>query len=146
MASGRFVPISISKTVSAPDPMIPSTAIPDAVKSSASRRSSTVSSTNSRTHCGESLIASIAPASRRLCHCPLRPLPQEPHVPLKEQLQIVHPILQQSNSIRPHAKGESRNSLRVIPVVLHKLKYIRVDHAASQNLNPPRLLARTAGV
>src|SRR3984957_1659854 len=56
MASGRLVPISISKTASAPDPLIPSAAMPTEVKSSASRLSSTARSTNSRIHCGDSFM------------------------------------------------------------------------------------------
>src|ERR1700679_1326328 len=75
-----------------------------------------------------------------------RPLLQKPYIPRKEQLQIIHPILQQSNSIRAHTKGKARNLPRVISVVLHKLKHIRIDHATAQNLNPPRLLARTARI
>src|SRR5580658_10396417 len=76
----------------------------------------------------------------------LCPLLQKPYIPRKEQLQIIHPILQQSNPVRAHTKGKPRNLLRVIAVVLHKLEHIRIDHAASQDLNPSRLLARTAGV
>src|SRR6202020_1693199 len=74
------------------------------------------------------------------------PLPQKPHIPVKEQLNIIHAILQQRDPIRAHAKRESRNFLRVISVILHKLEHVRIDHAASQNLDPSRLLARTARI
>src|SRR5260370_42624453 len=76
----------------------------------------------------------------------LRPLLQKPDIPLEKQLQIIHPILQQSDPVRTHAKREPRNLLRVVPVVLHKFKNIGIDHAAAENLNPPRLLARTARI
>src|SRR5260370_11872998 len=71
---------------------------------------------------------------------------QKPHIPLKEQLQIIHSILQQRDPVRAHAKGKSRNLLRVVPVVLHKFKNIGIDHAAAENLNPPGLLARAARI
>src|ERR1700686_2477934 len=71
---------------------------------------------------------------------------QKPYIPLKKQLNIVHPILQQRQPIHAHAKGKSRNLLRVIAVVLHKLKHIRIHHPAPQHFNPSRLLARTAWV
>src|SRR5271165_4112119 len=85
---------------------------------------------------------------RGLCLLPhlLRPLLQKPYIPVEEQLQIIHSILQQSNPVRAHAKRKSRNFLGVVPVVLHKLKYIRIHHAAPQNLNPPRLFAWAAGI
>src|ERR1700688_4465799 len=76
----------------------------------------------------------------------LSKLVQKPHIPLKKQLNIIHPILQQRDPVRAHAKRKSRDLSRVIPIVFHKLKHIRIDHAASQNLNPSRLLARTARI
>lgn len=77
--------------------------------------------------------------------CRLSPLPQEPHIPLEKQLQIVHTILQQRDAIRAHAKGKAGDFLRVITVVLHEFEHVWIDHAAAENLNPSRLLARTAG-
>src|SRR5579863_8683423 len=71
---------------------------------------------------------------------------QKPDVSIEEQLQIIHPILQQSNPVRTHAKGKSRNFFRVIPVVFHKLKHIRIDHPASQDFDPPSLLAGAARI
>src|SRR5664279_1738319 len=69
---------------------------------------------------------------------------QEPYIPLKEILQIVDAIFQQSEPVHTHPERESRHLLRVIPVVLHKLKHIRIDHPAPQHFNPSTLLARTA--
>src|SRR5580658_10397153 len=69
---------------------------------------------------------------------------QESNIALKEVLQIVHPILQQREPVHAHPEGESGDFLRVISVVLHKLKHVRIHHAAAQHFNPSRLLARTA--
>src|SRR2546430_6994810 len=91
----------------------------------------------------------IPARSRRVSQRPTtasRKLLQKPHVPLKEQLQIIHAIFQQSQPVDAHAESESRNPLRVVPVVLYKLKHVRIDHAATQHLNPSRLLARTAWI
>src|SRR5258708_8339611 len=74
----------------------------------------------------------------------MNPVYHKPHTPLKEQINTILSILQQSDPVRAHAKGKPRNFPGVIPVVLHKLEHIRVDHAASKNFNPSRLLARTA--
>src|SRR5271168_4425582 len=73
-------------------------------------------------------------------HWPLRKLLQKPHVPIEEQLQIIHPILQQSDPVRAHAEGKPGDFSRVIPVVLHKLKHVGIHHAASENFDPPSLL------
>src|SRR5260370_36527312 len=69
---------------------------------------------------------------------------QEPYVPLKEQLNIIHAIFQQREPVHAHAEGESRNFLRVIPVVFHELKHVGIDHATTQHFNPSCLLAGTA--
>src|SRR5206468_3757540 len=104
---GRFVPISISKTVSSPEPLIASTAMPAAVRSSASRRSSTRSSTKSRIHCGESFISGfqLSAISFQLFSCPRIPLGslraesfspkllQKPDITLEEQLNVIHAVL-----------------------------------------------------
>src|SRR5271165_1829606 len=69
---------------------------------------------------------------------------QEPNIALKEQLNIVHSVLQQRQPVDAHAEGESGNFFRVVSVVLHELEHIRIDHAAAQHFNPSRLLAGTA--
>src|SRR5579864_6549289 len=69
---------------------------------------------------------------------------QESDVALKEQLQIIHAINQHGYAVHAHAEGEAGNFLRVIAIVLHELKNVRIDHAAAQNLDPARLLARAA--
>src|SRR6266567_8598822 len=74
----------------------------------------------------------------------LSKLLQKPHIPLKEILNIIHSILQQRQPVHAHPEGESGNFLRVVPVVLHELKHIRINHPASEHLNPSRLLAWTA--
>src|SRR6266436_9844175 len=117
MASGRLVPISISKTVFSPSPVVPSTAIPIEVRSCARRRLSTLGSTNSRSHVGESFIVDfrsggILPAVVR-ASCPhstgetpprqppgrrrygdLSELLQKSYISVKEQLNVVHPVFQ----------------------------------------------------
>src|SRR5208283_5653101 len=60
-------------------------------------------------------------------------------------LNIIHPILQQSDPVRAHAKREPRNLPRIVSVVPNKLEHIRIDHPASENLNPASLLAWPAG-
>src|SRR5579884_4139620 len=75
----------------------------------------------------------------------LSKLLQESHVPLKEQLQIIKPILQHRNSINAHAKGETGNLFGIVAVVLHKLEDVGIDHAAAENLDPSGLLAGSAG-
>jgi hypothetical protein len=74
----------------------------------------------------------------------LSPLPQESYVSLEKQLQVIHTILQQRDAISAHAKGKARNFLRVITIILHEFEHVGIDHAAAENLNPSRLLARTA--
>src|SRR6267154_3670601 len=168
MASGRLVPISISKTVFGPSPETPSTAMPMEVRSSASRRSSTGRSTNSRIHCGQSFIifenelqiphsyavgndiySGLAHNVRRTTYdlrrtTVLPKLLQESHIPLKEQLQIIHSVHQHGNPVYAHAESEARNFLGIVAIVLHKFEDIGIDHATAKNFNPSRLLARTA--
>src|SRR5947207_6641742 len=141
MASGRLVPIYISKTVFSPSPVIPSTAMPTEVRSCARRRLSTFGSTNSRSHCGESFtLIFVAPASRRRYE-DLSKLFQEPHVPIKEQLNIIHSVLQDCDAVCAHPEGEAAD----FPgVVINKSVHVRIDHAAAQNLNPSCLFAGTA--
>src|SRR4051812_22851259 len=71
---------------------------------------------------------------------------QKPHIPLKEQLQIIEPVLQHGDSIYAHAKGKPGYFFGVVTVVFHKFKDVGIDHAAAENLNPSRLLAWTACV
>src|SRR5580692_3208874 len=72
----------------------------------------------------------------------LSKLLQEPHIPLKKILQIIHAILQQRQPVDAHAECKSRNLLRIVAIVLHELEDIRIHHAASEHLDEPRLLTR----
>src|SRR3954466_6832411 len=147
MASGLFVPISISKTVFGPSPEMPSTAIPIAVRSSARRRSSEGNSTKSRIHCAESFIWSHRPSAisaETLRADGLYKLLQKPDITLEKQLQIIEAVLQHGDPVHAHAEREAGNFLRVIAVLLHEFKDIWIDHAAAENLDPSRLLAGTA--
>src|SRR5690242_8477516 len=154
MASGRLVPISISKTAPPLPSVIASTAMPAEVRSAASCRSSTLRSTKSRSHCEESFMKkqfSKIVSARRQVHPlaeddPLAELLQKPHVAIKKQLDVVHSVLEDRHPIGSHAEGESRNFLRVVAVVLYELKYIWIHHPAAQDLDPARGLARAAGL
>jgi len=77
---------------------------------------------------------------------PLGKLMQKPHIALKEQLQIIEPILQHGDAVHAQAKGEAGNLLRVITILLHKLEDIWIDHAAAQDLDPAGLFAGTASI
>src|SRR6476646_99605 len=67
---------------------------------------------------------------------------QKPLIALKEQLNIVDPILQDRDAVRANAEGHARDRPRVVAVVLHELEDVGIDHAAAQNLDPARGLAR----
>src|SRR6185437_7657622 len=107
MQSGRLVVISISNTPSSPTD---STAVPVSVRSSASLRSSTFRSTNSRIHVGEIFIRLSALGSwplaqsrplergsfvnRQSAIVNLSELFQKPHIPLEQQLNVVNAVAQ----------------------------------------------------
>src|ERR1019366_9831062 len=72
----------------------------------------------------------------------LSKLLQEPHIALKEKLNIIHAILQNRNPLHAHAERKPRNLRRI---VVHEAVHIRIDHAAAQQLNPSAGLAVAAG-
>src|SRR3984885_12805282 len=59
---------------------------------------------------------------------------QKSDVARKEQLNIIHAILQNRDPLHAHAECKSRNLRRI---VIHKPIHIRIDHAAAQQFNPP---------
>src|SRR5579864_3983479 len=69
---------------------------------------------------------------------------QKSHIPLKEQLQIVHAINQHGDSVHAHSESEPGNFLGVVAVMLHELEHVGIDHAAAENFDPSSLLARAA--
>src|ERR1035437_8587336 len=71
----------------------------------------------------------------------LSKLLQEPHIALKEKLNIIHAVLQNGNPFHAHAEGESRNLRRI---VVHESVHIRIDHAAAEQLDPSAGLAVAA--
>src|ERR1017187_1387628 len=72
----------------------------------------------------------------------LAKLLQEPYIPLEEQLNIIHAVLQNRDSFHAHAEGESGNfGCFVTDEAIH----IRIDHAAAQQFNPSAGLAVAAG-
>src|SRR6266404_601469 len=77
-------------------------------------------------------------AERLMTNNPLSKLLQKPYITLKEQLNIIHTVLQNRNPFHAHAEGKSRNLCRI---VIHKAVHIRIDHAAAQQLNPSAGLA-----
>src|SRR5271166_7051209 len=63
---------------------------------------------------------------------------QKPYIPRKEQLNIVHAILQNRDPLHAHAERKSRNLCRVI---IHKPIHIRIDHSTTEQFNPSAGLA-----
>src|SRR5258708_39428162 len=63
---------------------------------------------------------------------------QEPHITLKEQLNIIHAVLQNRNPLHAHAEGKSRNFRGI---VIYKPIHIRIDHTAAEQFNPSAGLA-----
>ena len=63
---------------------------------------------------------------------------QEPDIPVEEQLNIVHAILQNRNPLHAHAEGEAADFLRI---VIYEPINIRIHHAAAQQFNPAASLA-----
>src|SRR5882724_10495459 len=145
MASGRLVPISISKTVFSPLPVMPSTAMPTEVRSCARRRLSTLGSTNSRSHVTESFISNLVASPRqspgRRHYNNLSKLFQEPNVAVEEQLNVVHSVFQNRDAVCAHAEGKAAD---LLGIVIHKSVHVGIDHAAAQNFDPSGLLAGTA--
>src|SRR5258708_20514024 len=66
---------------------------------------------------------------------------QEPHITLKEQLNIIHAVLQNRNPLHAHAEGKSRNFRGI---VIYKPIHIRIDHTAAEQFNPSAGLAVAA--
>ena len=71
---------------------------------------------------------------------------QKPNIALEEQLNIVHAILQQRDSVSAHAESKSRDLCGVITMVAYELEDIRVHHATTQQLDPSALLAGAAAL
>src|ERR1051325_8413525 len=122
MASTRLGVKSTSKTVRSPSPSIDSTEMPARVKSSASFRSSTGISTNSRSQLGmifmslvsgRSSLANLRWISQRLTtrdQRPSRKLLQKPHMSVKEQLQIGYAVEHGGDAVDTHAESEATHS------------------------------------
>ncbi len=68
----------------------------------------------------------------------LSKLLQKPHVPIEEQLNVIHALLQNRDAVHAHAEGEAGDLFRI---VTHKAEHIRVHHAAAQQFDPAALLA-----
>src|ERR1039458_4243109 len=73
----------------------------------------------------------VANSERPTTNDCLSKLLQEPHIALKEKLNIIHAVLQNRNPLHAHAEGESRNLRRI---VVDESVHIRIDHAAAQQL------------
>ena len=71
---------------------------------------------------------------------------QESHITLKKQLNIIDPIFQHRDSLHTHAKSEAADFIRIVAVALHKLEHCRIDHAATQKLDPSAVLAQSAAL
>src|SRR5579864_5543289 len=109
--------------------------MPANVRSSASFRASTFTSTKSRNHLGLILM------SGSQIRTALSKLFQEPEVPFIEELNIVNPVAQHRDALHAHAEGEAAE---LFGIVVHETKDVRVHHTAPQQLNPPALLAESA--
>src|ERR1700687_305168 len=86
-------------------------------------------------------VKAIARNSQPVARSSLPELLQEPHVTLKNQLNIIHAIFQNRNPFYSHPKRESRNVCRVI---IHEAINIGINHAAAEQLNPSAGLAIAA--
>jgi hypothetical protein len=64
-------------------------------------------------------------------YLPSSKLLQKPNVAVKEQLNVIDPVLEDRDPVRAHSECEAGNFLRVIAVVFHELEHIRVHHAAA---------------
>jgi hypothetical protein len=60
-------------------------------------------------------------------------LPQELQIILEKQTEIVHSILQHGEPLDPHAKRVARELFRVNVDIQ---QYVRMHHAATENLEP----------
>jgi len=66
----------------------------------------------------------------------LSKLLQESHIALEKQLNIIHPVLQNRESVNAHAESEAGDFFRVVAIVLYEFEDIRINHAAAQDFNP----------
>src|ERR1700692_4248043 len=66
---------------------------------------------------------------------------QKPHIAREKQLYVIHAILQNRDSLYAHSKGKSGKFRRII---IDKSIYVRINHAAAQQLNPSAGLAVAA--
>src|SRR5579864_789864 len=69
---------------------------------------------------------------------------QKSHIPLKEQLQVIEPILQHRYAVHAHAEGEAGYFLGGGGVIHNEIEHVGIDHAAAENFDPSSLLARAA--
>src|SRR6266850_3906408 len=74
--------------------------------------------------------------------CFLRELPEEAHVVLEKNLNIVDAVLQHRESIDADAEGEAADFFRV---VIHEAVDGGIDHARAKEFNPRRALAFRTG-
>src|SRR4030095_16630247 len=71
----------------------------------------------------------------------LRKLFQEPHVVLKEHLNVVDAVLQHRQTIHAHSEREATHFFRV---VFHKAIHRGIDHPRAKQFNPTRTFALAA--
>lgn len=64
-------------------------------------------------------------------------LSQESKIVLKEQTNVVDPVLEHGDTLHAHSEGEARN---LFGIVADEAKDLRVDHSGTQDLQPPRTL------
>src|SRR6185295_6737450 len=113
----------------------PSTATPRTDIVFAISSGDAVTSTKSRSH--ETRIFTAPPSWSGS----YRELFEEAQVVLVEEADVVDPVLQHRHALHPHAEREAGV---LLGVVADGLEHRRVHHAAAENLEPSRLLARAA--
>src|SRR5665647_2052877 len=117
----------------APTQSMPSTSVPDMVRTSAISSTVPCQATYSLIQLNGTLIA-IRPPSE---------LPQEADVVVVEQAQVGDAVPQHRHALHPHAEGEPADLLRV---VVDEAVDSRVDHPCAHDLEPARVLARAAAL
>src|SRR5262245_45851105 len=129
-ASGRFAGTSRSRTVSSPWTATASTVSPRAVSRRAISSAPDPVATSSPIHRTEISIA-------RSC----RELPEEAHVVLDQETQVVDAESHHRDPIDAETERETRVPLGVDP---HGLEHRRVHHSGAPELEPAGVLARAA--
>src|SRR5262249_19461980 len=69
---------------------------------------------------------------------------QEPQVVVEEQAQVRDAVLEHRDALDAHAEREALHLVRVVAVLAHVAKHVRVDHARAEDLDPARALAQAA--